>query len=122
MARSLSEAQRAALARGRAKRAANVASGAKSSKPRASKASSSKASKSSKPRASKSSKPRASGLVARVAALESRVENHGAVLSDLVGIVEQHGARISAVEAAFGMGSAQGRGARTVMMPAMGSN
>ena len=115
MAKSLSEAQRAALARGRAKAAANrAAKGSKSSKPRASKASSSKG--------SKSSKPRASGLSARVAALETRVENHGAVLSDLVGIVEQHGARLNAVEAAFGMGSAQGRGARTVMMPAMGSN
>ena len=107
MAKKLSEAQRAALARGRAKRAANVkASGAKASKPRKAKA----------------SKPRAGDLKARVAALETRVENHGAVLSDLVGIVEQHGARLSAVESAFGLGSGSGRGARTVMMPAMGSN
>lgn len=105
-----SPAQKAATARMLAARAAKKAAGAKAS---------------AKPRKGAKRAPRAQGvpsaMVTRVEALERRVDNHSAVLSDLVAVVEGHDARLNAIDAAFGMGAGAGasaRGNRTVEMPA----
>jgi chemotaxis protein histidine kinase CheA len=70
-----------------------------------------------KPSKAKPSKAKGSGLEARVSKLERTVQNHGEVLSNVVGVLEEHDRALSSLNDAFGMGAARGpRENRTVMM------